>query len=136
MTRPKMGHRSDEITSYLSETLEPEVRAELEAHLESCEECQAETEAQNALFAQVNEALVVKPKHTIDEQVARFEKIVAAERAQKRLKVRHKLRRRLLWQIPVGVAVAAMLAVVAAQLLRAPAQRPDQIMAAPHKPAK
>jgi len=79
----EIGHRSDQITSYLSETLEPEERAAFEAHLDSCEECQNETAAQRALYDRVNKALAVKPKRTIDEQVARFEKMVDAERAQK-----------------------------------------------------
>jgi hypothetical protein len=67
--------------------------------------CQAETEAQKSLFSQVNEVLAVKPKRTIDEQVARFEKIVAQERTQARTQEKSKARR-----------------------------RPDQIMDAPHKP--
>jgi anti-sigma factor RsiW len=128
--RRKSGHRSDEITSYLSETLEPEERAAFEAHLQTCADCQDELEAQKALFARVNEALFIKPKHTIAEQVARFEKIVAAERATKR----RKLRQRLMWQVPLGIAVAAALAVGVASALRQPAQRPDQIMAKPQPP--
>jgi anti-sigma factor RsiW len=121
MAKLNMGHRSDEITGYLSETLEPEARAALEAHLDTCEECQDEAAAQRALFDQVNQALAVKPERTIDQQVARFEKMVAAERAQKR--------RRLRWLIPVRIVLAAALAVVAA-----PVRRPVQIMAAPRKP--
>jgi len=84
MSTSKAGHRSDEITSYLSETLEPRERAAFETHLAGCEECRQELAAQKALFARVNEVLAVKPKRTIEEQVARFEKMVAEERAQKR----------------------------------------------------
>jgi len=123
MSTSKAGHRGDEITSYLSETLEPKERAAFEAHLKDCQECQRELADQKALFAQVNEVLAVKPKRTIEEQVARFEKMVAAERAEKR--------RRLLWQIPLGLALAAAATVAAANLLHRPAQRPDQIMNSP-----
>jgi len=130
MAKPELGHRSDEITSYLSETLEPETRAELEAHLDDCQECQAEVEAQKALFSQVNEVLAVKPKRTIDEQVARFEKIVAQERARA-VAVR---RRRLRWELPLGIAVAAALAAMAVIAWHGASTRPDQIMAAPRKP--
>jgi anti-sigma factor RsiW len=130
MAKPELGHRSDEITSYLSETLEPEERAKLEAHLDTCEECQSEVEAQKALFSQVNEVLAVKPKRTIDEQVARFEKIVAQERAQA-VAVR---RRRLRWELPLGIAVAAALAAMAVIAWHGASTRPDRIMAAPRKP--
>ena len=80
MGKSKGGHRSDEITSYLSETLEPQERAAFETHLAGCEECRQELADQKALFARVNEVLAVKPKRTIEEQVARFEKMVAEER--------------------------------------------------------
>jgi len=79
MAKAQTGHRSDQITSYLSETLESEHLAELEAHLDSCEECRSEVAAQKALFSEVNEVLAVKPKRSVDEQVARFEKVVAQE---------------------------------------------------------
>jgi anti-sigma factor RsiW len=130
MAKPKLGHRSDEITSYLSETLEPETRTELEAHLEGCEECQAEVEAQKALFSQVNEVLAVKPKRTIDEQVARFEKIVAQERAQAGVVRRRPMR----WALPLGIAVAAALAAAAVIAWHGAQPRRDQIMAAPRRP--
>ena len=126
MSTLKEGHRSDEITSYLSETLESAERAAFETHLKGCEECQRELAAQKALFARVNQVLAVKPKRTIEEQVARFEKMVAAERAEKR--------RRLFWQIPLGIALAAAATVAAANLLHHTAQRPDQIMTAPRRP--
>jgi len=81
------------------------------------------------LFAQVNEALAVKPKRTIDEQVARFEKMVAAERGRRK---RLRLRR---W-IP-AVAVAAALALAAGllvvKMLMDVERRPDRV-AAPRKP--
>jgi anti-sigma factor RsiW len=103
MSTGKAGHRSDEITSYLSETLEPRERAAFEAHLEECEECRQELAAQKALFARANEALAVKPKRTIEEQVARFEKMVAAERTEKKR-----------WRAPpLAIRLAAAAAVAA-----------------------
>jgi anti-sigma factor RsiW len=110
-----MGHRSDEITSYLSDTLEPEARASFEAHLATCQECQEELAAQRALFAQVNQALAFKPKRTIDEQVARFEQQVAAERAA------HRPRPRRAWRLPAGALALAAGAAAVFLMLRQPA---------------
>jgi len=117
MTTSGKGHRSDEITAYLSETLEPDERAAFEAHLATCEDCQQELSAQRALFDQVNKALAFKRKRSIDEQVARFEREVAAERAEASAKAgvrasgparRHPRR----WAIPAAVALAASAAAV------------------------
>jgi anti-sigma factor RsiW len=120
------GHRSDEITSYLSETLEPAERAAFEAHLQGCEECQRDLAAQKALFAQVNEVLAVKPKRTIEEQVARFEKMVAAERAAAQTgKPLEKRRRRVpAWAIGLGAATAAA-AVAAVGIWETASPRPE-----------
>ena len=116
-SKSKAGHRSDEITSYLSDTLEPPERAAFEAHLAGCEECRRDLEAQQALFLRVNEALAVKPKRTIEEQVARFEKIVAAERAaqsESRNSAVPKLRRRRLPNWALGLAARGFAAAAAA----------------------
>ena len=110
MSTSKAGHRSDEITSYLSETLEPPERAAFEAHLRGCEECRQELAAQKALFDRVNQVLAVKPKRTIEEQVARFEKMVAAERATTPNKKR--------WRAPAwAIGLAAAVATAAAAML-------------------
>jgi len=116
MARRDKGHRSDEITAYLSDTLEPDERAAFEAHLATCEECQQELSAQRALFDQVNEALAFKRKRSIDEQVARFEREVAAERAAEAsakavVKASGPARRhQRWWVIPAAVALAASVA--------------------------
>jgi anti-sigma factor RsiW len=108
MEKHEMGHRSDEITAYLSDSLEQEQKASLEAHLTTCEECQGELAAQQALFSDVNEVLAFKPKRTIDEQVARFEREVAAERKAAPLPVQLAPRRsHRRWMIPAVVALAA-----------------------------
>jgi anti-sigma factor RsiW len=130
MTKPEMGHRSDEITSYLSDTLEPEARASFEAHLATCQECQEELAAQRALFDQVNQALAFKPKRTIDEQVARFEQQVATERAT------HRPRPRRAWRLPAaGMALAASIAAgfLVLQKPSGPVSGPGMV-AAPHQP--
>jgi anti-sigma factor RsiW len=112
MARNEAGHRGDEITAYLSEALEPEEKAAFEAHLATCEECQSEVAAQRALFDQVNKALVFKRKRSIDEQVARFESEVAAERAQESARAPVRSRRYPRWAIPAAVALAAGAAAV------------------------
>ena len=130
MSTLKEGHRSDEITSYLSETLEPKERAAFEAHLRGCEECQRELAAQKALFAQVNQVLAVKPKRTIEEQVARFEKMVAAERAAEPSRKR---RRVPAWAIGIGAA-AATAAAAAVGILESSGPRLEQVVGAPQRP--
>ena len=128
MSQSTEGHRSDEITSYLSETLEPEERAAFEEHLKTCEECQRDLAAQKALFAQVNKMLAVKPKRTIEEQVARFEKMVAEERAGKTAETR---RRRVPgWAIGIGAAVATA-AAAAVGILETAGPRLEPLMNAP-----
>ncbi len=136
MSTSKAGHRSDEITSYLSETLEPAERAAFEAHLEGCEECREELAAQKALFARVNELLAVKPKRTIEEQVARFEKMVAAERATERSGERSRKRLRAPpWAIGLAAAAAtASAAALGTWELAAP--RVEQVLGAPRPPPK
>ena len=130
MSTLKEGHRSDEITSYLSETLEPKERSAFEAHLRGCEECQRELAAQKALFAQVNQVLAVKPKRTIEEQVARFEKMVAAERAAEPSRKR---RRVPAWAIGIGAA-AATAAAAAVGILESSGPRLEQVVGAPQRP--
>ena len=127
MSTSKAGHRSDEITSYLSETLEPRERATFEAHLEGCDECRQELAAQQALFARVNQMLAVKPKRTIEEQVARFEKMVAAERAQKRWHAPA-------WMIGLAAAIAAA-AAAAVGTWELAAPRLEQMVSSPRRPA-
>jgi anti-sigma factor RsiW len=122
------GHRSDEITRYLSDELTPEARESLEEHLAGCAECQTELAAQEALFGRVNQLLVVQPKHSVAEQVARFERQVAAERAP-RLR---RLRRR---QVGWAVAAAAALLLIAAVIWRGAAHRPANLLEAPRAPS-
>jgi hypothetical protein len=38
--------------------------------LDTCEECQSEAAAQQAVFGEVNEVLAVKPERTVDGQLA------------------------------------------------------------------
>jgi anti-sigma factor RsiW len=157
MTTNEKGHRGDEITAYLSETLEPEEKAAFEAHLADCKDCQEEVAAQRALFDDVNKALAFKRKRSIDEQVARFEREVAAERAEASAKVSVKTsvnapvpaqRYRRRWAVPAAVALAASAAAVFVVLGRPgggvgpgavvrgeDAGAGDGIVAAPRRPA-
>ena len=117
MARSEKGHRSDEITAYLSDTLEPDERAAFEAHLATCQDCQQELSAQRALFDQVNKALAFKRKRSIDEQVARFEQEVATERAAASAKAAVKAsgparRSQRRWAVPAAMALAASAAAV------------------------
>jgi ferric-dicitrate binding protein FerR (iron transport regulator) len=125
----------DEITAYLSETLEPEEKAAFEA--------------QRALFDQVNKALAFKRKRSIDEQVARFEREVAAERAGAEAPAPARRYRRR-WAVGATVALAASAAAVFVVLVRPgggvgtdtmahqtgeDAGAKEQVVAAPHRPA-
>jgi anti-sigma factor RsiW len=105
--------RLEQAMAYYGGDLSPEERAEFEAHLASCAECTEALRLAKVAFPAVEQVLGFTPKHSIDEQVARFEARVR-ERDEKSRAVSTaastRPRRARLW---VGLAVAAAVAAIA-----------------------
>jgi anti-sigma factor RsiW len=69
--------------AYYGHDLSPEETAEFEAHLATCAECQEILQVARAGLPFAEALLAFEPKHTLDEQMARFE-AMRAERAKRK----------------------------------------------------
>jgi predicted anti-sigma-YlaC factor YlaD len=67
--------------AYYGHDLSPEETAEFEAHLATCDECREMLEVARTGLPFAEALLAFEPKHTLDEQMARFE-AMRAERAK------------------------------------------------------
>ena len=95
--------------AYYGGDLSPEETAEFEKHLATCPECQETLKVAKETLPFTEALLAFKPKHTIDEQVARFEAIWAEKRRQEAMAEPSTTpaRRRLWFALAIGVAVVA-----------------------------
>jgi anti-sigma-K factor RskA len=116
--------------AYQAGDLAGEAKAEFEAHLGTCERCQRALAAATEWLPKLGElgpaAPAFTPKRSVEEQVARFDAMVAAERDARRGKL---LRR-------VGLAIAAVVVVAFATVVVLNAlhagPRPQEHLYAPH----
>jgi predicted anti-sigma-YlaC factor YlaD len=99
--------RLEQLMEYYAGDVAGEARAELEAHLEGCQECQTTLKQAKEVLPFAEAYLAFKPKRTIDEQVARFEAMWA-----ERDRVKEREPRR--WGLWLGLALGAATAVVVA----------------------
>jgi anti-sigma factor RsiW len=70
----------EQAMAYYGADLSPEEAAEFEKHLATCPGCQEALQLAKTTFPIVEQILAFKPKHTIDEQVKRFEAMVEKKR--------------------------------------------------------
>jgi anti-sigma factor RsiW len=120
--------RLEQLMDYYAGDVAGEARAEFEAHLEACEECQTTLRRAKEVLPFAEAYLAFKPKYTVDEQVARFEAMAAErDRAGKREPRR--------WGLWLGLALGATAAVVVAMawLRQAPVVHPGQEIYAPEQ---
>jgi anti-sigma factor RsiW len=115
---------TDRAMAYYGNDLSPEERAEFEQHLATCAECQALLEKAKQFLPTAERMLAASskftPRHTIDEQVARFERMVAEERdSEKQSAVRMR------WSLALAAAVLVALAGVAFVVLSRPRPAKD-----------
>jgi anti-sigma factor RsiW len=133
--RPLHEEMLERVVAYYDGELGSAEKVEFEAHLATCKDCQyALSLAQKALPV-AEDMLAFKPKHTIDEQVARFEELWAKKRkaeAEAEAAARRTPRRRawLPWGLALGAAVVAVALLLF--LSKLPAKvRPDRDVYAP-----
>jgi anti-sigma factor RsiW len=69
--------------AYYGHDLSPDETAEFEAHLATCDECQEMLQVARAGLPFAEALLSFEPKHTLDEQMARFEAL-RAEKAKRK----------------------------------------------------
>ncbi len=74
--------RLEEAIAYYGGDLSPEEKALFEAHLADCPGCQEALRLAKENLPQLEAMLAFKPKHTIDEQVSRFEQMMAQKRSE------------------------------------------------------
>ena len=118
---------TEQAMAYYGNDLTPAEKVTFEAHLAGCAECQALLADAQRLLPRAEALLAAtaafKPKYTVEEQVRRFDQMVAAERVQRR-------RRWRLATYALAVGVAVMVGIAALNALRSP-PRPAQTMYAP-----
>jgi anti-sigma factor RsiW len=93
---------------YRNGDMTPEEKAAYEPHLATCAECQRSIATANKVMPFVNAHLAFKPKRTVDEQVAKFDRERKAREAIERQRV-VKVRRVLQF---AAIAATAILAAV------------------------
>ncbi len=127
MTDAPKDHRRQDILLYQQGYLEPDEKAELEAHMRDCAACQATMEKVARFLPALQQALTPKLRSSAELLAAVKAQMAAAERKPKPARFPFA---RLAW---VGLAVAS--AAVALIVLQ-PATRPPQrdIVGAPHPP--
>jgi anti-sigma factor RsiW len=120
----------ERVVAYYGDELTPAEKTEFEAHLATCEGCQHALRLAQMALPVAEDILAFKPKHTIDEQVARFEAMWAEKRKAEAAALR--TRRSMVW-LRWGVALGAAVAVgMLLFLLKLPGKvRPDQEIYAP-----
>jgi len=95
----------EQAMAYYGGDLSPEEAAQFEAHLATCPGCQEALRMAKAALPLAEQLLAFKAKHTIDEQVKRFEALVEEKR---RAESRARTSRLRLWLgLAFGTAVAA-----------------------------
>jgi anti-sigma factor RsiW len=100
--------------AYYGNDLSAEEKAEFEAHLATCDECREILEVARAGLPFAEALLTHEPKHTLDEQMARFE-AMRAERVRAEAAARRSPRSTT-W-LRFGLALGAAAAVAALLLL-------------------
>jgi anti-sigma factor RsiW len=123
-------HKLAELTAYVYGRDTPEQRADFEAHLQTCAECQADLERARRLMPYANELLQKPPDTSVDGMMRlmeRAEREIKTERAERRARKAH----RRPW-ILAGATLAA--AAAAALLLLYSLSNPSHIYAAPPRP--
>jgi anti-sigma factor RsiW len=104
---PTHDEMLEQAMAYYGGDLSPEEAAAFEAHLATCPGCQEALRLAKESFPLVEQLLAFKPKHTIDEQVARFEAMVAEKRRRESSAAQAQPRRALWLGLAFGAALAA-----------------------------
>jgi anti-sigma factor RsiW len=104
----------EQAMAYYGGDLSPEEAGEFEKHLSTCPGCQEALRLATEALPLANKLLAIPRKHTIDEQVQRFEAMVEEKRRTER-----RARSRRLW-LAVGFGAAAAAAAAVAILRIAP----------------
>jgi anti-sigma factor RsiW len=105
----------ERVVAYYDGDLTAAEKAEFEVHLATCKECQHALRLAQMALPVAEDMLAFKPKHTIDEQVARFEAMWAEKRkAEAEAEARRTPRSGplRLWMSLAAVAVALVIATV------------------------
>jgi anti-sigma factor RsiW len=102
--------RLEQLMAYYGGDLTGDELAEFEAHLAGCEDCQITLKLAKKTLPMAEAMLAFKPKHTIDEQVARFEAMWAEKR---RAEARARTSRNRRWLVVAFGATAAAATAVA-----------------------
>jgi anti-sigma factor RsiW len=87
----------EQAMAYYGGDLSPAEAAEFEAHLATCPGCQAVLRLAKENLPQAMALLAFTPKHTIDQQVARFEALAAETRRTAEAEAGLNLRALTLW---------------------------------------
>jgi anti-sigma factor RsiW len=104
--------RLEQVVAYYGGDLTGAEKAEFEAHLATCEECQRALQLARKALPVAEDMLAFKPKRTIDEQVARFEAMWAEKTKAERQVTRARAAPSRLWLTLVTMAVAAAVALL------------------------
>jgi len=122
--------RLEELAAYYGGDLSPAETAAFEAHLAECERCRETLRVMKSALPLAEEMLAFKPKHTIDEQVARFQAMVKEKRAREAADAR--IPRGRLWlALSIGAAVTAVAAYAFLRMAAEPVNTGSQVYAPP-----